>query len=295
MDHKALIATIPADVSLTLTARADGPGLRYLAVHLGALLFTSVWISAALPLWQFMLLLHGVLLVFLFTLEHETTHQTPFKTRWLNEAVGHSIGAVLLLPFTWFRYFHLAHHRYTNDPERDPELLGGGKPQTWGAYLIYTFGWTYWTGMLWVILKSAFGRSDFSYVPKRALARVRREARVLCGIYAFALLSLTYSDALLWLWLIPMLLGQPFLRLFLLAEHAHCANVADMLANTRTTFTNRLVRRLAWNMPYHTEHHAMPGVPFHQLPRLHLEMAPYLKETAPGYGKFSQHYVAGLE
>ena len=63
------------------------------------------------------------------------------------------------------------------------------------------------------------------------------------------------------------LLGQPFLRAYLLAEHARCPHVANMLENTRTTFTTALVRLIAWNMPFHAEHHAYPAVPFHKLPR----------------------------
>ena len=40
-----------------------------------------------------------------------------------------------------------------------------------------------------------------------------------------------------------------------------------MLENSRTTYTNALVRFLAWNMPFHAEHHAWPSIPFHALPR----------------------------
>ena len=56
-----------------------------------------------------------------------------------------------------------------------------------------------------------------------------------------------------------------------------------MLENTRTTYTNRLIRFLAWNMPYHIEHHVYPSVPFHALPRLNQHIADRLKTTAPGY------------
>ena len=74
------------------------------------------------------------------------------------------------------------------------------------------------------------------------------------------------TAVLLWVWIIPALLGQPFLRLYLLAEHGCCAFVANMFENSRTTFTGPLVRFLAWNMPYHAEHHAFPTVPFYRLP-----------------------------
>ena len=84
-------------------------------------------------------------------------------------------------------------------------------------------------------------------------------------------------------WILPALAGQPFLRLYLLAEHTGCPLVPDMLANSRTTLTNGAVRFLAWNMPYHAEHHAFPSVPFHALPSLHKDLIADLSVTAPGY------------
>jgi fatty acid desaturase len=36
-------------------------------------------------------------------------------------------------------------------------------------------------------------------------------------------------------------------------------------------------------MPYHAEHHAYPGVPFHALPRLHERVQDRLANVEPGY------------
>lgn len=94
------------------------------------------------------------------------------------------------------------------------------------------------------------------------------------------------------MWLLPVLLGQPALRLFLLAEHGDCPQVANMFENTRTTFTTAVVRFLAWNMPYHVEHHVYPAVPFHQLPQLHQRMRDELRVTADGYAAFAKAYLA---
>ena len=84
-------------------------------------------------------------------------------------------------------------------------------------------------------------------------------------------------------WVLPAVLGQPWLRLYLMAEHTGCPLIPDMLANSRTTLTNPVVRFFAWNMPYHAEHHSFPAVPFHALPALHADLAPALKTTARGY------------
>ena len=92
-----------------------------------------------------------------------------------------------------------------------------------------------------------------------------------------------WLDLLVWLWLLPSLVGQPALRFFLLAEHTGCPIVGDMLANSRTTLTNRYVRWLTWNMPYHVEHHAYPWLPFHALPGAHEKIRAHVKVTSPGY------------
>lgn len=292
-DHKAVLATIPVPERQAMQRRSDGAGLRHLALHLGALATTTLFLFGAGPLWWLALLPQGVLLCFLFTLQHECTHDTPFASRWLNRLVGHATGLVLIQPFTWFRHFHMAHHRHTNDPARDPELAGGGRPSTRRAWVWHMTGLPAWRGWAGNLLSQAAGGAAADFLPRRLERRVIREARVMLAIYAlgFALAP----TLLLWAWVVPMLLGQPFLRLYLLAEHGHCPPVADMLENTRTTHTGRLVRALAWNMPYHIEHHSAPNVPFHQLPALHAHMAEHLRSTSPSYRAFTRAYVTDLE
>ena len=129
--------------------------------------------------------------------------------------------------------------------------------------------------------------------PKRRKAKVHLEARIFVAAYAaLALGSVAlWSTALAWAWIVPVLFGQPFLRAYLLAEHARCPHVANMLENTRTTFTTALVRFVAWNMPFHAEHHAYPAVPFHKLPRFHEIVRAHLRSTERGYVRFH----AGLQ
>lgn len=291
MDHKTWLSQVPPADRATLTARSDRAGLLHLVGHFGAIVVTSALIIAQVPYWPLLLPVQGMLIVFLFTLEHECTHQTPFASTGLNEGVGHVCGVFLLLPFRWFRAFHLAHHRWTNLPGQDPEL-DAAKPETAPGWVWHISGLPYWIGTIGVILRLATGRATAPYLPKTALKPMQTEARVLIGLYALALGSLLVSPLVLWLWLIPVVLGQPLLRLYLLAEHGDCPQVTNMFANTRTTFTTALVRFIAWNMPYHTEHHVWPQVPFHQLPALHNRLKSHLGVTADGYAAFTKSYLA---
>ena len=293
MDHKTVSDRLSPSAKVKLTQKSDTKGLLHLAAYCLLVLISSVWIATQSPLWPLMMVIQGILLVFLFTLCHECTHQSPFKTDWLNEWVGHATGTVLILPFVWFRYFHLAHHKYTNDPENDPEL-DEPKPDNWSDYLIHVSGLPYWWSQIRTLFRNAFLEPSAVYLPDRALGRVKREARVMLAFYGILLLNLFISPLVLTLWLVPMLLGQPFLRLYLMAEHGRCPQVANMLENSRTTFTNRIIRFLAWNMPYHIEHHSFPAVPFHALPDLHEHMKQNLITTSPGYRAFTKEYVADL-
>jgi fatty acid desaturase len=280
-----------------LTARWDRKGLVQLGGHAGVLLLSgsAVW-QAQGTLWLLpAMLAHGILLVFLFAPLHEAIHRTAFRTRWLNDATARACGALLVLPPVYFRAFHFTHHRFTQDPKRDPELARP-KPRTIAAYVLHASGLPYWTERIATTCRHAWGdvREDF-IVPRQA-SRIVREARVLLMIYAAAAFgSATIgSPALLILWLGPGLLGQPFLRLYLLAEHTGCPLVANMLENSRTTISTALVRGLAWNMPYHAEHHAHPALPFHALPEAHALLKREIAVQAIGYIAVNREIVGSL-
>jgi len=276
----------------TLTERSDAKGLLHLAGHGGALGLTGALLALKVPLWPVLMIIHGVLATFLFTLLHETVHNTPFKSAWLNRVVGHGCGFILFIPAGWFLFFHLAHHRHTQIPGKDPELTTP-KPSTTIGFAWHVTGIATWFGIGRVLAKNAWDRNDDDYLPTAHRRRITTEARLyLVGYGVLLAASIAAGSTLLvFVWLVPLVLGQPFLRIYLLAEHGQCPFVANMLQNTRTTLTNRFVRALAWNMPYHAEHHSYPAVPFHQLPRLHERLEPHLEVVSSGYVSFAASYM----
>lgn len=295
IDHRAIIASLsPADRA-RLTERSDRIALGRLLVHVGLIAALGVLIAIRVPLWPLLMLPQGILIVFLFTLLHETIHGTAFATGRLNDWVARFCGFAIALPADWFRYFHFAHHRFTQDPDNDPELAFP-KPETLRQYVVHVSGIPVWIGHARTLLTNALGRCRDSFVPPKGMPRVAVEARAMLAAYAVLItLSIsTGSSLLLYVWVVPALLGQPFLRLYLLAEHGRCAYVANMLENTRTTLTNWLVRGLAWNMPYHAEHHSYPAVPFHKLPEFHDLIEVHLRETENGYARFHARYIGAL-
>ena len=295
MDHREIVTSLSQAQRDHLTDTSDLPGLPLLGLHLGGILLLGVLIAIRVPFWPLLMVPQGILIAFLFTLLHETIHQTAFRSAWLNEVVARFASFALALPADWFRYFHFAHHRFTQDPEKDPELAFA-KPATPWQYVRHVSGLPVWWGHVKTLAVNAVGRCRDGFVPPKGHAKVRMEARVMLTAYVLVIgLSVYFrTSVLIFAWIIPALIGQPFLRLYLLAEHGRCPYVANMLENSRTTLTNLLVRKLAWNMPYHAEHHAYPGVPFHRLPEFHRLIETELKQVEKGYVRFHAKYLSEM-
>ena len=279
-------AAIDPAVLKALCRRSDDKGLKQLAGHLALLCLTgtlvlgsrdSLWLAPAL-------FGHGLALVFLFAPLHECIHRTAFRSRRLNDAVAAVCGVILLLPAGYFRAFHFCHHRHTQVPGRDPELCGrplAGRRD----YLLHVSGLPYWGERLRTTCRHAAGRVPEPFLPAQRHKAITGEARAHLALYALlAAGSLATGNSLmLLLWVIPAVLAQPCLRLYLLAEHTGCPKVQDMLANSRTTLTHRAVEALCWHMNRHTAHHAYPALPFHALPAADRLLAAYTAERVRGY------------
>jgi len=243
---RQVIAALSKTERRYLLARSDRSGARQFGLHFGLVLLIGVLITARVPFWPALLVVQGILVIFLFTALHETIHLTAFKSPRLNHIVSGLSGFLVLTPPGWFRLFHFAHHRFTHDPANDPELAAA-KARTVGGYLAYMSGLPVWWSLVRGLIVNALGRNADAFVGDKDRAAIRREAQLYLALYALAggLSVALASDVLVWTWALPVLIGQPVLRGYLLAEHTGCAASPDMLINSRTTLTNPLVRFVA--------------------------------------------------
>lgn len=274
---------------LPLSARSDAPAARRALGHLGAIALTATLLWNAWGSWWAVPLTLMVLLAyfiaFLFTVVHETAHQTAFRTRLWNQLLGQFAGFMIFLPYAYYRAYHWEHHRHTQNPAFDPEL-STPLPHSKAGLIWLWSGMPIWLGRLRLLYRHGIlGQVSVPWVPLLQRPLIVREARCYLVGYAAVISVSLFSGSLaaLCLWLLPLMLGQLFLRPYLLAEHTGCAHTSNMLENTRTTYTNAFVHYFAWNMPYHVEHHAYPAVPFHALPQLNKLLAAHLVNSEKGY------------
>jgi len=290
---------IPASTLAALYAKSDGQGAWRTAAHAILLIAGVAAIHGSRGQWwlPLALLLHGLVLVSLFAVMHECVHYSAFRTRRLNELVGWLAGAGILYIATYYRQFHFAHHRYTQDPARDPELLTAPPPQSRGQYWWRATAVPYWRTRASNLFMLSRGRFDgLDWVAPASRPAVTRSARVLLAVLAGVVLGsiMFRSTAVIWYWLLPLALGLPFLRLYLLSEHTGCSEDDDGLTNTRTTISVWPVRFLMWNLPYHAEHHLYPSLPFHQLPAAHRALRRHLRVLARGYVEVQRSLYASV-
>jgi fatty acid desaturase len=259
-----------------LSARTNLQGLVRAASHYGAIVLfgTLIWLTVSTYglLWAIPLIVaQGYFVAFLFMVVHETAHKTAFRSRAINLALGHLSSFAIGLPYEYYCLFHWDHHRYTQDPERDPELLVGRMPATDTELAIAYSGLQQVAFRIGLMLRHAFtGNATARWIPEGKRHIVVREARLYVAGYLVLLLGSValHTTLLLWVWIVPLIVGQLFLRPYLYAEHTGCDRTRSAFQNTRTTYTGLVMKWFAWNMPYHVEHHAYPSIPFHALPKL---------------------------
>lgn len=274
-----------------LSVQTDGPAARRIAGQFGliaamAILIGGVVSAYGAPVALPLLALQGFFIAFLFMALHETAHKTAFKTRALNVVVGQICGVLIGLPYEYYRLFHWDHHRHTQDPAKDPELVVASRTASLPQRVLAFTGVLQLGARLLLMLRhAATGRVTAPWIAADKRRSVVLEARLYTLLYlGLAAGSLALATSLLlWVWILPLLIGQLFLRPYLYTEHTGCGRSPNAFENTRTTATNGLLRWFAWNMPYHAEHHAYPSVPFHALPALNRLVATRIVHRGHGY------------
>ena len=281
-----------------LSRRSDLSGAVRTGVHVALLIGTGALVAEARG-WLLLpaMLLLGLVQAALFAPIHETMHRTAFASRRANTIVGWLAACPSLLNWDFYTAFHLAHHRHTQDPALDPELIVP-PPSTLDAYALRVVALPYWRTRLTVLWRGLRGDlSAYPFITERAAPRIIRSLRGMAGLMlALSVLSMVLVGpwAPLVFWIGPQMLGQPFLRLYLLTEHTGCTLDENGLTNTRTTLTTWPIHLLMWNMSYHTEHHLYPSIPFHRLRDAHGVLRERLAVIQPGYVRWHANFVRDL-
>ncbi len=291
-EHRPLIAR---DTLRSLQQRQDAISLLHLTLHLGAFLLGIVLVvmSADVSVLAFICtVMLAAVWATLFAPFHECTHQTAFQSRQLNVVGTWLTGIPFGMAPAFYRAFHFQHHRFTHDPERDPEIASGPQLDVWPRTPV---AWLYLISGLWLFKVKARsllnisresitqGGSIAPWVSAEQQPQIIRETRIVAGAW-FLLVIATIVGVRGAGWLLfALILSHLFQAVWISTEHTGLPHEGTILARTRTMQVSPFIRWWLWNMNYHAEHHAWPAVPWDKLPLLHDCVAGHVTHQARGY------------
>lgn len=278
-----------------LQQRRDGVSAFRLAVHLAIiLLLTALLAFGALPIWVCLIVVAALaaVLATLFGAFHEATHRGLFTSRRANLIVAWISGTLFQLPPTTYRVFHFEHHRHTQDPERDPELMGNADvlsnwPKNrgdWFKLIPVHLLWLKFSTMYRLAFRPESEWLGFgSWTSADERRACKPESRIVLLFWALvAVAALAGVAGAAW-FLLASFLSNSFLGIWLTAEHSGLPYDGSIMARTRSVESNAFIRWWLWNANYHAEHHAWPGIPWHALPKAHELVREHLEHHVKGY------------
>jgi fatty acid desaturase len=278
-------------------------GTAYSIQRVGVLPFTSpeslspLQILAFIPLYAF----YGFQFqCFAFAGQHEFLHRNAWKTKWINDWVLFIVGCVCCEFGKHERIMHKQHHTFTNNIDKDPELTSyysrvqlenpgfRNIPESrWSYFKQFWDVWSTFTARFFRVFNSARGIAvdysgtswslkELTYTKESGIMedlKTTAQKQLLIWFAVFATFGQTKEGlaGLFFWWIIPVLVGYPFVNFIRNLEHADCevSKEPNGLRNTRTVSSNPLVRTLLWDTNFHAEHHCYPMVPFFNLHKIH--------------------------
>jgi fatty acid desaturase len=289
---------VPKETLVQLMRRDNHPAMIRFVILYASFIACCYWIvqSWSGP-WMNLLLAQltfALLGCSMFACGHETTHNTAFKSRKLNQLAAFLAGLAHLYPSILFRELHFAHHRYTHIPGKDPEISLGDKPgpsiiSNLPMYLSWMSGLPLFLFKIMMVIVASLGMPEplrkrlYPFVNPKVRLKLAAESLFVLACYVWVVILALQVNSGFWGIITGQALAHCFLTCFVTAEHNGLPHEGNIMDKTRSTKTNSLVKLMMWNMPYHAEHHAYPAIPFFSLPKLHAELSHEVKHQADGY------------
>lgn len=270
-----------------LSKRSDIKGLIDVSIFIVALILSGyLCIISWGTLWSIpALLLYGnIFYCKIISIQHETNHETYFKTRALNKFFYHITSLLGGFEAVRWKWSHFHHHTYTIFTHKEVYDYENNSPKpTEPIRFLLNFlplgpiiniqkirHFTHFE-----IIKHSFGIITPVVnitVPEKEIKKIINSSRLYVGFWLIIILSSIFFKT--WLPIIMLILppfyGNTILMICGMTQHAGLAdNVKDHRKSTRTVIMNPFFSFLYSNMEYHIEHHIFPKIPCHNLKAFH--------------------------
>lgn len=235
----------------------------------------ALFAAGLLPVWAATLLI-GALTYFSYTPLHEAVHNNIHgehdQLTWLNHLCGYLVAPLIAVPYQSHRLEHFTHHRYTNQPDKDPDFLisGMGKGPFSALLTVLKFLW---------VQNTFFARQHWGNASRKERAIYSTELMVSIGWRVVFLALVSQSGAAVVV-LLGYLIGGAFTA-YWFAYRPHLPyKEPKRYRNTNSLIMPTFMKPLEWfwlGQNLHSIHHLFPRVPFYRYHALHREIEPVLR------------------
>jgi len=250
-----------------------------------ALLVVAVWGMLIADLYLFAtgqlslvtaMLLYAAVTYMSYTPLHEAAHGNIHgshdRLQWLNNLCGYLMAPLIMVPFSTHKVEHFTHHRYTNQPDKDPDYVVSGMRGGLLAFLVCGFRF------LWIQNTFLF-RSHWATAPWREKAVYIAEVLLAIG-WRVAFVTLIAREHAWALLVLGYLAGAFFTAYWFAYRPHHPYADSARYRNTNSLIMPKWMKPLEWfwlGQNLHSVHHLFPRVPFYRYHALHRQIEPAMR------------------
>lgn len=250
----------------------------------------ALFAAGVVPLWA-AIPIYAALTYLSYTPLHEAAHGnihgSDDRRQWINDLCGYLVAPLIWVPYSTHKVEHFTHHRYTNQPDKDPDFVVSG--MSGGLLAFITCGFRF----LWAQNSFLF-RDYWARAP-------RRERAIYCAEVALAIawrigfLMLMPAASTVLLLVFGYLAGAFFTAYWFAYRPHHPYADATRYRNTNSLIMPAWMKPLEWfwlGQNLHSVHHLFPRVPFYRYHAVHRRIEPILRaHGTPILGIFDRQEV----
>lgn len=231
--------------------------------------------TGVMPFWA-ATLSYAVLTYLSYTPLHEAAHGNIHggndRLKWVNDLCGYLVAPLITVPYSTHTVEHFTHHRYTNQPDKDPDYVVSGMRDGLIAFIV--------CGLRFLWVQNSFLFRDYWQTAAR---------REKLGFIAEVTLAIGWR--VLYLMLVPtwtagamLLVGYlcgAFFTAYWFAYRPHLPyQEPARYRNTSSLIMPTWLKPLEWfwlGQNLHSVHHLFPRVPFYRYHALHRQIEPAMR------------------
>lgn len=250
----------------------------------------ALFAQGILPAW-FAFSAIAILTYFSYTTLHEAAHRNingrDDSLIWLNDLCGYLVAPIIGVPNSSHRLEHFTHHRYTNQPDKDPDFVISELRDGW-------------LNAVAAVAKFLWVQNTFFVVHHWRKATLK-ERTIYSAEVAFSIgWRVVFITLVAQPWVALVVLGGylvgAFFTSYWFAYRPHLPyKEPKRYRNTNSLIMPTWMKPVEWfwlGQNLHSIHHLFPRVPFYRYHRLHREIEPILHaHGTPIIGVFSRKSI----